>query len=176
MNRVCPGNTKEEQKLLNEQITAVSEHLSGRKLSFQDREFEDFIIHLFELKYSGLRGTSNNQKQEAKDGKDLTMSLDFDNFDVNVKFNIQAKQHEGNEGINSLFQISKSDDSDPYVKNVVVTTANLDENLRREAKEREIILFGPQELAEMIIDNFENIDREYQAKLNLFSLIKPALK
>ena len=166
------SHAKTKQNLAEQQLDSISKHLSSRSLNFQDREFEDFVMHLFELNYPGITGHKNNQRQEANDGKDLTMGIDFDDFDLNIKFNIQVKQHGGHASHNALTQISKSDDENHYVKNVVITTANLDDDIRAQAKDMKIILFGPRELAEMIIDNFENIDHEYQAKLNLFTSIK----
>lgn len=167
-----------EEKRKAETIEEIAKHLNSNKnLSFQDREFEYFVMHLLELQYEGLKGQINNQKQEARDGKDLTMSIDFDDFDVNVSFNVQVKQHEGEANKDSLFQISKSDDSDPYTRNVVVTTGRLTPEIREVAdkKKKKIILFGPEEIASMIFENFENIDEKYYAKLNMTRTIMPAV-
>jgi predicted Mrr-cat superfamily restriction endonuclease len=155
-------------------IEKIAKHInSNSKLNFQDREFEDFIMHLFELHYIGLTGQKNNQNQEAKDGKDLTMSIDYDDFDINVSFNIQVKQHENETNSNVLAQISKSDDNDPFTKNVIVTTGKFSEDIKTKAKEKNIILFGSYELASMIFENFSSIEEFYQAKLNLYTSIIP---
>ena len=153
-------------------ISDITEHInSNSNLNFQDREFEDFIMHLFEIHYSGLIGQKNNQKQEAKDGKDLTMSIDYDDFDINVSFNIQVKQHEGTTNSSVLNQISKSSDENAFTKNVVVTTGKINDETRKKAKEMAIILFGAEELASMIFENFSSIDLVYQTKLNLYNSI-----
>jgi len=169
-----------QRDMENADVKTIEKHISSRNnLNFSDREFEQFILHLFELNYYGLTGQQgltgklNNQKQEAKDGKDLTMSIDYDDFDINIKFNIQVKHHEGNSNIHGINQISKSDDSDPFTKNIVVSTAYFSDDLQKKAKERNIILIGPEQLANIINDNFDRIIPIYQAKLNLFQSINP---
>ena len=153
------------------EIESLTAHINKRSnLHFQDREFELFILHLFELEY-GLTGTQNNQKQEAKDRKDLTLGIDYDDFDINIKINIQVKQHENKENNYAINQISKSDASDPYTKNVVVSTAFFSDKLKEEAKQKDVTLFGPSELARIIYNNFEQIDENYKAKLKLYSSV-----
>ncbi len=162
---------QKQEELQNEKKKDLAQHLSSRNLRFQDREFEVFIKDLFELNYPGASGEMNSQKNEAKDGKDLTINLDLEGLNISLQLNIQVKQHSGNENLYAVDQISKSDDSDPYVKNVVVTTANLDSKAVEDAEEKGVILFGATQLADMIIENFENIDDEYKAKLNLISAV-----
>ena len=78
-------STKREEFLGNS-IQALSKHLNNRKnLKFQDREFERFVLNLLELEYEGLTGGINNQIQENIDGKDLTISIDYDDFGINIQ-------------------------------------------------------------------------------------------
>lgn len=69
------------------------------------------------------------------------MSIDYDDFDINVSFNIQVKQHEGTTNFNVLAQISKSNDNDPFTKNVVVTTGKLSDEIMKEAEEKKYIIW-----------------------------------
>ena len=113
----------------------------------------------------------NNQKQEKYDGKDLTLNIDLDeDFDINIQLNVQVKQHEGLAGDSGFWQILKSDDSEKYTKNVLVTLATFKENeeLKKLAKEYDVALIGVQRIAEMIYEHFDNIDDKWKPKLGLY--------
>ena len=155
-------------------IAEIKDHLNDTtKLKFQDREFEDFVAHLFELNFNGLTATKNSQRQEAHDGKDLTLSLDFEEFGLNVSFNIQVKHHGGDADKAGIIQIlkSKSTDPDPFTKSVLVTTGTLTDEMKSLSKDNEVYLFGPEEIAEMIFNNFSSIDKNYKSKLNLVNTL-----
>ena len=161
-------------KLATKSIVEIKGHLNDTtKLKFQDREFEDFIAHLFELNFNGLTAAKNSQQQESRDGKDLTLSLDFEEFGLNVSFNIQVKHHRGNADTAGIIQIlkSKSTDPDPFTKNVLVTTGIITDEMQKLSEENEVYLFGPEEIAEMIFNNFSSIDKNYISKLNLVNTI-----
>lgn len=58
----------------------------------------------------------------------------------------------------------------------ITNYAQLDGKIRKKAEEKEIILFGPEELAEMIIENCKDIDETYKSKLNVINLIQPIVE
>ena len=159
-------------ELVTKSIEEIKDHLNDTtKLKFQDREFEDFIGYLFELNFNGLTATKNSQRKESHNGKDLTLSLDFEDFGLNVSFNIQVKHHRGNADTAGIIQILKSKSTDPFTKNVLVTTGNITPEMQELSKDNEVYLFGPQEIAEMIFNNFSSIDQNYRSKLNLVNTL-----
>ena len=163
-----------EKQLKNEEALKkqIAEHINkNQNLFFQDIEFEYFIMDLFALNYPGLLTNKNFGKQEKIDGKDFTGTICYDDLGIDVVLNVQVKQHEDNADIGGLFQIDKSDADDPYTKNVLVTTGRRTNEMVEIAKEKDITIIDNGGLAEMIFENFDNIDEKYKAKLGLISSI-----
>ena len=159
------------EKKQKDEIEKISNHIISRNnIKFQDTEFEKFVEIIFAINY-GFEATSNSNKKEAEDGKDLTVSLDIEELETNLKYNIQVKQHDGytEQGID---QISMSKDSDPYTRNVVVSNARFNDKVIKYAKEKNVILIGADQLAKMIYVNFDKLEDKYKAKLNLYPSIQ----
>ena len=158
------------------EIEVIADHInSNSKIKFSDNEFEIFIKDLFAINY-GFEANLNSNKKEAIDGKDLTVSLDIDELETHLVYNIQVKQHEGVSNRKAIDQILKSDASANETKNVVVNTGRFNEDDKKYAEENSVILIDADKLAEMIYENFDKIDDEYKAKLNLYSSIRPVEK
>ena len=158
------------------EIEKIANHInSNSKIKFSDNEFEIFIKDLFTIVY-GFEANLNSNKKEAIDGKDLTVSLDIDELETHLVYNIQVKQHEGISGRESIDQILKSDASANETKNVVVNTGRFNEDDKKYAEENGVILIDADKLAEMIYENFDKLDDKYKAKLNLYSSIRPVEK
>lgn len=156
-------------------IVKLAEQLNGRKeTKFQDTEFELFILHLFELEYSnyGVVGFKNNGKSEAIDGKDVGFTIDLDEFNINIKVNIQVKQHSDNASFGGLSQIYKSNSADPYVRNILVTSGKITSEMREEAIKLSVLVYGPIEIAKMILSNIDNLDENYFYKLNIYKMVE----
>ena len=98
------------------------------------------------------------------------------NYKRYLVYNIQVKQHEGISNRKAIDQILKSDASANETKNVVVNTGRFNEDDKKYAEENSVILIDADKLAEMIYENFDKIDDEYKAKLNLYSSIRPVEK
>jgi predicted Mrr-cat superfamily restriction endonuclease len=166
-------NHKIEQKR-NETIKIIAEHINKRAdIYFQDVEFEKFILELFRLNYNGFEGYKNDQRQEAIDGKDLCLTYVIPELDLFVELNIQVKQHTNNASFNGVFQISKStnDDLNTISKNILVTSGLVDESFKNKAKENNVYVYGSEDIAEMILENFSEITPKYLQKLNILSQI-----
>ena len=149
--------------------------LNGRvETKFQDTEFELFILHLFELEYAsyGVVGFKNNGKNEAIDGKDIGFTIDLDDLNINIKVNIQVKQHSYNAGFGGLHQIYKSNSDNQNVRNILVTTGILTPDLKKEAANLSVLLYGPLEIAKLILANIDNLDKKYFYKLNIYKMIE----
>ena len=58
----------------------------------------------------------------------------------------------------------------------MVNTGRFNEDDKKYAEENSVILIDADKLAEMIYENFDKIDDEYKAKLNLYSSIRPVEK
>ena len=102
--------------------------------------------------------------------------MDIDELETYLVYNIQVKQHEGISNRKAIDQILKSDASANETKNVVVNTGRFNEDDKKYAEENSVILIDADKLAEMIYENFDKIDDEYKAKLNLYSSIRPVEK
>ena len=146
----------------------IAEHINtNQNLFFGDTEFEYFMMHLFELQYPGLKTQKNTAPKEAYDGKDFTGTINYENIGIDITLNVQVKQHQGNASAHGLYQIDKSDAEGEYDKNILVTLGKKTDEMEKIAGEKGIILLDNQDIAEMIIENFDAIEEKYKAKLNL---------
>lgn len=164
-------NKKLEQER-EENIKIIAEHLNKRaEIYFQDVEFEKFILELFKINYNGFEGFKNDQRQEAIDGKDLCLTYAIDELDLVVELNIQVKQHTKNASFGGVFQISKSVNDDNYTlsRNVLVTSGNIDDEFKKKALEKGVYVYGPEDIAKMILDNYSDISDKYLQKLNIIN-------
>lgn len=161
------------EKSREESIKKIAEHLNKRTgTSFQDVEFEWFILELFTLKYQGFVGNKNNQRQEFIDGKDLSLTYSIDDLDLLIELNIQVKQHSNNASFGGVLQINKSINSKENVisKNILVTTGNTDDEFRKKALiEHNVYVYNSEDIAKLIVELYDRISFTYQQKLNLFS-------
>lgn len=157
-----------------ENIKTIAEHLNKRAdVFFQDVEFEKFILELFKLNYNGFEGYKNDQRQEAKDGKDLCLTYAIDELDLIVELNIQVKQHTNNASFAGVFQIKKSvnENANTLSKNILVTSGHVSDEFRINAIEHDVYVYGSEDIAKMIVDNFTEISSTYLKKLNLLNRI-----
>lgn len=171
-NNFYQNKLKEKEDLT---IEKLAERLNGRKnTKFQDTEFELFILHLFELEYAnyGAVGFKNNGKSEAIDGKDIGFTIDLDEFNINIKVNIQVKQHSEYASFGGLTQIYKSNSNDPNVRNILVTTGIIKPEMREEATNLGVLVYGPTEIAKLILSNIDNLEEKYFSKLNIYKAIE----
>jgi predicted Mrr-cat superfamily restriction endonuclease len=153
-------------------IKTIAQHLNKRADTyFQDIEFEKFILELFKLNYNGFEGFKNDQRQEAIDGKDLCLTYAIDELDVFVELNIQIKQHTNKASFGGVHQINKSsnEDTNTLSRNILVTSGIVDDAFRRKALEHSVYVYGSEDIAKMILDNYADIDEKYLQKLNLAS-------
>jgi predicted Mrr-cat superfamily restriction endonuclease len=156
----------------NENIKIIAQHLNKRADTFfQDIEFEKFILELFKINYSGFEGSKNDQRQEAIDGKDLCLTYAIDELDMVVELNIQVKQHTNKASFGGVFQINKSfnDDNNTLSRNILVTSGEVDDDFRQKASETNVYVYGPEDIAKMIIDNYSDISEKYLQKLNILN-------
>lgn len=167
-------NDNYTQKLVQvreENITLIAEHLNNRAaVYFQDIEFEKFILELFKLNFNGFEGYKNNQRQEAIDGKDLCLTYVIEDLDVAIELNIQVKQHTNNASFGGVFQINKSvnDNNNTLSRNILVTSGLIDDAFKTKALiEHNVYVYGPDDIARMILDNFSEISSAYLSKLNI---------
>jgi len=153
-----------------ENIKKIAQHLNKRaEIYFQDVEFEKFILELFKLNYNGFEGFKNDQRQEALDGKDLCLTYAIDELDLFVELNIQVKQHTNKASFGGVFQIKKSlnDDKNTLSRNILVTSGIVDDSFKTEALEHNVYVYGPEDIAKMILENFSDISSNYLKKLNI---------
>lgn len=124
---------------------------------------------MFKLNYNGFEGFKNDQRQEAVDGKDLCLTYAIDELDLYVELNIQVKQHTNNAFFGSVFQIKKSNNQkkNTLSKNVLVTSGVVDDTFRTKALEHSVYVYGSEDIAKMILDNFSDISSNYLQKLNI---------
>lgn len=165
-------NSKIELKR-TDNIIKIAEHLNKRAdIYFQDVEFERFILELFELNYLGFEGAKNNQIQEAIDGKDLYLTYSIDELDLVIELNIQVKQHTNNASLGGIFQINKSINTDNNTiisKNILVTSGVVDEKFREFALNQKVYVYGSEDIAKMILENYKDISSKFLQKLNIFN-------
>ena len=164
-------NKKLEQEK-EENIKMIAEHLNKRAdVYFQDVEFEKFILELFKINYNGFEGFKNDQRQEAIDGKDLCLTYAIDELDLVVELNIQVKQHTNNASFGGVSQISKSvnDDNNTISRNILVTSGNVNDDFKKKALEKSVYVYGPEDIAKMILDNYSDISDKYLQKLNIIN-------
>lgn len=153
-------------------IRLIAKHLNKRSdIYFQDVEFEKFILELFKVNYNGFEGFKNDQRQEAIDGKDLCLTYAIDELDLVVELNIQVKQHTNNASFEGVFQINKSvnDDHNTLSRNVLVTSGNVDDEFKKKALEINVYVYGPEDIAKMILDNYSDLSDKYLEKLNIIN-------
>ncbi|MBU2447178.1 MAG: hypothetical protein KJ666_16615 [Bacteroidetes bacterium] len=109
-------------------INLIYEIISNRQAKMSDTDFEKFILELFKVAFD-LEGIKNSNYYEAEDGKDIMLS--FKNFQSlgleSLSWNVQIKQHSGETDTWAVEQISLSDNSKPYVFNVVTSSAKFSE-------------------------------------------------
>lgn len=167
-------NHKIEQKR-TENIKIIADHINKRADTyFQDVEFEKFILELFRLNYNGFEGYKNDQRQEAIDGKDLCLTYAIAELDLIVELNIQVKQHTNNASFGGISQISKSINEDKNIlsRNILVTSGLVDLPFKTRAlEEHNVYVYGSEDIAEMILENYSAISLNYLQKLNIVSQI-----
>ena len=170
--------TRYQQKINEKQIKNIAEHISLRdNIHFSDNEFEEFVGHLFEISYEGFTAFGNSKRKEAEDGKDLIVRYSVAELDIDIELNIQVKQHEGYTDEWAIEQISKSDNSEQFTKNIVVTSASqFSKEAIKKAKRKNVLLIKAIDLAKMIVDNFDKMKDEYKTKLGLYPHILPRNK
>ena len=162
----------EKVNKIAETIDKIAEHINNsNNLSFGDTEFERFIMHLFELEYPGLQTEYTNNRKESVTGTDFTGSINYKNIGIEIILNVQVKQHQGNASASGLHQVNKSNSDAEYTKNILVTTGKTTEDLKKEAKELGVILIDNKAIAEMILNNFSEIDEKYKGKLRIIDTI-----
>jgi predicted Mrr-cat superfamily restriction endonuclease len=155
-----------------ENIKTIAEHLNKRAdIYFQDVEFEKFILELFKINYNGFEGFKNDQRQEAIDGKDLCLTYAIDELDLFLELNIQVKQHTNKASFGGVFQINKSvnDDKNTLSRNILVTSGTVDDDFKKKALETNVYVYGPEDIAKMILDNYSDISEKYLQKLNIIN-------
>lgn len=155
-----------------ENIKTIAEHLNKRAdIYFQDVEFEKFILELFKINYNGFEGFKNNQRQEAIDGRDLCLTYVIDELDLFLELNIQVKQHTNKASFGGVFQINKSinDDKNTLSRNILVTSGTVDDDFKKKALETNVYVYGPEDIAKMILDNYSDINEKYLQKLNIIN-------
>lgn len=164
-------NKKLEQEK-EENIKMIAEHLNKRAdVYFQDVEFEKFILELFKINYNGFEGFKNDQRQEAIDGKDLCLTYAIDELDLVLELNIQVKQHTNKASFGGVFQINKSvnDDKNTLSRNILVTSGTVDDDFKKKALETNVYVYGSEDIAKMILDNYSEISEKYLQKLNIIN-------
>jgi predicted Mrr-cat superfamily restriction endonuclease len=162
-------NQKIEQER-EENIKLIAKHLNKRAdIYFQDVEFEKFILELFKINYNGFEGVKNDQRQEAIDGKDLYLTYAIDELDLFVELNIQVKQHSNNASFGGVFQIkkSKNEDSNVFSRNILVTSGNVTDKFKEKASKENVYVYGPEDIAKMILENYSDISSNYLKKLKI---------
>lgn len=156
-----------------EDIQSIFSHINNRgNLHFQDYEFEYFILELLKLAYN-LEGFKNSNVTEATDGRDLILSLNYNEIGIDVQWNIQVKQHSGTTNNYAINQILRSKSTETEI-NVVATNAMFTDVDKDFAKKNNVILIDGIFLATLIYDNFEELYKiypEYVAKLGLLKKI-----
>jgi len=154
-------------------ILLIHEIISNRSAKMIDTDFERFILDLFGISFN-LEGYKNTAYNESEDGKDIMLSFkNFQSLGLDLlSWNIQIKQHVGETNSWAIEQISLSDNSKPFVFNVVVSSAKFSESAREKAKEKNVILIDGEHLAEIIYDNFEKIPVHHKRKLGLIISLK----
>jgi predicted Mrr-cat superfamily restriction endonuclease len=155
-----------------ENIKTIAGHLNKRAdIYFQDVEFEKFILELFKITYNGFEGFKNDQRQEAIDGKDLCLTYAIDELDLTLELNIQVKQHTNNASFGGVFQINKSvnDDVNTLSRNILVTSGLVNDDFKKKALESNVYVYGPEDIAKMILDNYSEINEKYLQKLNIIN-------
>ena len=167
------AKVQEKQLEHAKEITSkIANHINKAKnMSFGDKEFEDFVMDLFELHYPGLQTEKNNPRREKHDGRDFTGAIVYEELGIYFQMHVQVKQHEGPANWHGIDQIAKSDAEGDYDRNILVTTGRADEAMKKEAKKRDIVLIDCEELATMIWENFEDIEEKWKAKLGLISSV-----
>ncbi len=156
-------------------IKRIAQHLNKRAdVFFQDEEFEKFILELFRLNYNGFEGFKNDQKQEAVDGKDLCLTYAIDELDLIVELNIQVKQHTNKASFGGVFQITKSQNDVPNTlsRNILVTSGAIDDDFKIKALEHKVYVYGPEDIAKMIVDNFSDISPNFLQRLQIVNQIE----
>lgn len=164
-------NQKMEQER-EENIKIIAQHLNKRAdIFFQDVEFEKFILELFKINYNGFEGFKNDQRQEAIDGKDLCLTYAIDELDLVLELNIQVKQHTNKASFGGVFQINKSvnDDKNTLSRNILVTSGTVDDDFKKKALEKNVYVYGSEDIAKMILDNYSEISEKYLQKLNIIN-------
>lgn len=163
---------KKSEKERENNIKTIAEHINKRAdIYFQDVEFEKFILELFKINYNGFEGFKNDQRQEAIDGKDLCLTYAIDELDLVVELNIQVKQHTNNASFGGVFQINKSinNDENIFSRNILVTSGLVDDTFKNKALESKVYVYGPEDIAKMILDNYNDISEKYLQKLNIIN-------
>lgn len=161
---------QKDEEIINKLATTLN---NRQNTKFQDTEFERFILHLFELEYAdfGANGYKNDGKSESKDGKDIGFTIDMNDLDIHIEVNIQVKQHSGNASFDGVHQISKSASDNVNVRNILVTTGYINDDFIKKALEKNISVYGPNEIARLIVSNIDELDSEYLQKLNIYKSI-----
>lgn len=158
-----------------ESIKKIAQHLNKRAdIYFQDVEFEKFILELFKFNYNGFEGFKNDQRQEAVDGKDLFLTYAIDELDLIVELNIQVKQHTNKASFGGVFQINKSQNevTNTLIRNILVTSGNVDDDFKLKALAHQVYVYGPEDIAKMIMDNLSEISPNYLHKLKIINQIE----
>ncbi len=98
------------------------------------------------------------------------MNYTIDELDVTIELNIQVKQHTNNASIEGVFQIAKNliTNDTTLSRNILVTSGLVDEAFKKDAlNEHNVYVYGPDDIARMILENFSEISSTYLSKLNI---------
>lgn len=154
-------------------IQEIFRVISTRQARMSDTDFEVFVMDLL-MRSFNLEGVKNTGHLEAVDGKDLMVySKSFQGLGLqSISWNVQVKQHAGETDIYAVDQISRSDNSELYVHNVVVSSTKFSDAAQAQAKERKVVLIDGENLAEIIVDNFDKIPLLYKRKLGFIQSLK----
>ena len=120
-----------------------------------------------------IEGDKNSSRYEATDGRDLILSLNYNEIGITVQWNVQVKQHSGTTNNYSISQILKNKSTETEI-NVVATNAQFNKSDIEYAKKNNVILIDGKMLAKLIYNNFEDLNAnfpQYIAKLNLIKKI-----
>jgi predicted Mrr-cat superfamily restriction endonuclease len=158
-------------KQRNEDILDIYKHINNRgNIKFQDTDFEYFILDLLKIAYN-LEGEKNSVQNEAIDGRDLILYLNYNEIGISVQWNVQVKQHSNITDSYSIEQILRSKSSETEI-NVVVTNADFETSEKQFAQKNNVILITGRILASLIYDNFEKLSDKYPDYLAKLGLIK----
>ena len=104
----------------------------------------------------------------------MCLTYAIDELDVIVELNIQVKQHSNNASFGGVFQIKKSlnKDINTLSRNILVTSGNVDDNFKTKALDHNVYVYGSEDIAKMILENFSDISPIYLQKLKIISQIE----